>query len=703
MKKLLIIISSIGLITSSSLTVVSCSNWNDYSNLFDKDGSDENDGEFILDGPDEIINNVKSVLNSTVIADVKIKEENNLKILSRNIANHLVAIDDLISYLKKQVNIKDDNFKIEISNDNTFKLPELYGIGSDGITFDQNANVNLGKAKLDLFYLNKKLYTQEFNWTVPEYDVVEKVINSLHTNSFTNPDSLLAKKVDLILFDWADMGVPGIKITLGTIYQLIQLLNIKSVTNFSLRAGGMDDILSLIGPLLQPIKNLVNQDVNQLAQANPDEQNGKQIYENFDRDFRNNLQDLFSAFGNLLRSLGIKDEITIAGNEQKPDFTFKVSEFLNVNLFDLIDLDLSSINGEQEFGSGVAQGKMFIDLKIGSKGVQNKVAIGDILANVAPNIVLMFSKFLNPDTYNTTKGGSHNFLYLFLKELFTQMDDRLFTINSKNNKNHHSADSSGSTMGIDSLLFNLLLDYNKNNRVDEKLNLSIKLNLDIELKVLGITVKKTMFKNATLYELLDKIVISPGQIVLKIFNNLFNLGEKGYLELDTLFLGPNLNMIFFTNDSIKISAILDDMDLSSIERTAIDALMPLFQDTVTTTLNEQINKMLPEMSMQMIINLIPDSLIKGLGVEEKYLNNSKVIIEKAQFVFQFKKIGQNAIWENMVSSISSDVIARYDSLRLHIQNMQLRVIFESEKNGKFEYLTKDNLSINIVFSDDDTK
>ncbi|AUB31713.1 hypothetical protein [Spiroplasma floricola] len=689
MKKLLTVLSCMTLSSVSVLSVTSCTSKNDYDSIFDQNKpQDENKGDFIVDGPDQIIKKLENIVSKKVVVNVSVKSATN-KIQKSNFASEEKIIKELISNIKEQANITENGFTITIDSNNSFSLPELKGLSSDGITFDNDASLVYGQAFLRLNYLDKEIYTKVFEWTIPEYEVIENVINILQVNSYANVGDYKSKKIDIPLADLSGMGIP-LKITLGTIHTFISLLNITNSSNSfsSTKSGTSTDWMTAI---LTPIKKIVNLNVQELADANPNDANGQYIYNEFDKNFRKYFKDLFGALGGVLKTLGMQDSIKIPASETKPEVVIKISELLDTNIFDIVNFDPDSIAMNQDLGMGLS---MKMTAKIGSKGQNKKLLLGDLLANVAPNIVHIFAKFLNPKTYKPEFGGSHNLLYMLLKELITDMDPNLLKINEKNNPDHLSASNAKS--GVDSLLFNLMLDYNKNRRKTENLNLYIHLNLDLSGSVIGGT-KKVFDDN--LYEVLQDIKVVPGEMVLKIINRLFNFEGKNFLELDELFLSPNLKIEFFENSDINLEAIVERMDLDTIRKPIIQAAVPLIKSTITDKLNGAMNSFLPEMSMQKIINRFPGLLINELGVDKRYLDNAQVTFKKAKFVFQFYS-SESKEWTSVTKGINSRTFEIYSSFKLKVVEAQFLVKVNTQTNS-FEYLTKKDLTFDIIFSDQD--
>ncbi|WP_339021718.1 hypothetical protein [Spiroplasma endosymbiont of Atherix ibis] len=505
----------------------------------------------------------------------------------------------------------------------------------------------------------------------------------LQTNSYANVGDYKSKKIDIPLADLSGMGIP-LKITLGTIYTFISLLNITNSYSSSSSQSSSD----WMSTLLNSIKKIVNLNVQELADANPDDLNGQYIYNEFDKNFRKNFKDLFEVLGEALKVMGVQDNIKIPATDTKPETFIKISQLLDTNIFDIFNFDPDSIGMDQDLGGGL---KMKMSAKIGSKGQNKKLFLGDLLANVSPNIVHIFAKFLNPKTYDPEFGGSHNLVYMLLKELIADMDPNLLKINEKNNPDHLSASNAKS--GIDSLLFNLMLDYNKNRRKTENLNLYIHLNLDLTIPIEG--TKKVFDDN--LYEVLQDIKVVPGEMVLKIINRLFDFKGKSFIELDELFLSPNLNIKFFEDSDIYLEAIVERMDLSPIAKPIVKAAIPLIKSTITDKLNGAINSFLPEVSMQKIINKFPGTLINEIGVDKKYLDNSEVTFKTAKFVFQFYS-PETKDWTSIIRGINSRTFEIYNSFKLKVVDAQFLVKVNTQNNS-FEYLTKKDLTFDIIFSD----
>ncbi|AGR41401.1 hypothetical protein [Spiroplasma taiwanense] len=156
--------------------------------------------------------------------------------------------------------------------------------------------------------------------------------------------------------------------------------------------------------------------------------------------------------------------------------------------------------------------------------------------------------------------------------------------------------------------------------------------------------------------------------------------------------------------ALNTTLLIEKLDLGDLASSAIELFLPLFEDKITSTLNELINSNLPEISMQTIINLIPDALIKGLvpsNFDKTILDKATITIEKAQFVFQFKKYGENQEWKNQSGNISNRILNNNDTFRLHVQNVQIKISLVSEENGEFRYLTKEDIAFNVVFSSKD--
>ncbi|WP_338985643.1 hypothetical protein [Spiroplasma endosymbiont of Diplazon laetatorius] len=683
MKKLLTLLSCASLTAVSCLSVTSCSNNTEYEDIFEPDES-KNDGEFIKPGTEEVIESVQKAISDTVIADVSVKKTGGELLISDSLSSEQI-INQLIESIYKKVSITEEAFKISIDSNNSFSLPELKGVSSDGISFSEDANVTEGQAFLRLTYFDKEIFSKSFSWTVPEYNIIENVINMLHSNSYSIVGDYKSKKVDLPLVDLNDMGFP-MKITMGSIYIFISFLNITADNNtFSSNYDVADSINKIKGVL----KKLVSLDVKKLASANPDEIDGKAIYSEFDKNYRQIFRELFEVVSEVMVDFGISDTIIFPATEKRPEIEVKIKDILDVNILDIFEIDPSSLNMEDSVGMGI---KMKMNVQLGSKGKENNIALIDMLANIAPNVVHLFSKFLNPDTYTE----SHNLLFMILKELLTDMDPDLLSINEKNNKDHFSA--SNAKNGMDSLLFNLMLDYNKNNRKTENLNLWIHLKLDLlDIPIEG---NKKVFDD-NLYEVMEDIRIVPGEMALKLINRLFNFEGKQYLDLDQNILAPNLNIKFLNETDINLEAIVERMDLSTVGKEAVKAAIPLIKGNITDKLNSTLNSMLPELSLQKIMNNYATKLLTEIGVDKKYLEESNISIKKAQFVFQFYHKEQKE-WHSVNKGLSSRTFEIYSSIKLKIVNAQFSVDVNTEHNN-FHYLTKQDLTFDIIFSDNDTK
>ncbi|WP_339021716.1 hypothetical protein [Spiroplasma endosymbiont of Atherix ibis] len=123
MKKLLTVLSCMTLTSVSELSVISCTNKNDYESIFDQNKSqDENKGEFIVNGPDQIIKKLENIVSKKVIVNVSVKSTTN-KVQKSNFDSNETIIKELVNNLKKQANISEKGFTITIDSNNSFSLP----------------------------------------------------------------------------------------------------------------------------------------------------------------------------------------------------------------------------------------------------------------------------------------------------------------------------------------------------------------------------------------------------------------------------------------------------------------------------------------------------------------------------------------------------------------------------------------------------
>ncbi|QEH61456.1 hypothetical protein SCHIN_v1c02590 [Spiroplasma chinense] len=693
MKKLLSVLSSFSLITFSTLSVVSCAGDFDYDSVYTEE-PEGNNGQFVDDSTLKIVTKAEKLVNNHASIGANLGEAAHGKEWSDLSSDVKGSIQDQVyNYISDQLDLDASRFQLEIARDSTFSIPKLKGLTNESIT--EEAIVDSGNVKFYLKYLNKEIYRGEIKWSIPEFDVISSIANILNSNSAKNSIYDI-KKIDIPL-GAVDFSGVSMELTLGTITNLIGLLNTL-----------LDS--SLLGDVGVGIKNIMNMDVKGLAKADPDK--NQSVYESFDKDFRKNLQTVFNGIKKLLDNFGIPSTITIPSFfEGKEPIEVSVDKLLEVNIFDIIDLDLSNLNEDihQDVDSGMAiVGSVPVDIHVEgsmtSKGQKNSLKLIDLISNVAPNVVKLLNKFLNPDTYNPELGGSGNLLYLLLKELITDMDQDLETINRNNNDDNLSAGAAKS--GLDSMFFNLILGYNKNKREEKDSAIYFKLKVQITAVPLGLTVKIDLLDD-NLYQLLNKVRINPGEIVLKIINKLFNLEGEEYLDLNKPFISSEDNMQFIEPIDIYYDEIMSEADITekpSIPFVDSDevvrGILSGLDTSVTTQIADQINGMingaLPTLSLQDVINFKPSILLEQLGIVSENLENAEVKITQAHFVFQFWE-PINKEWVSQTTGINDITFERYSSMKLHFFDVQFQIDMNTESNGSYTLKTRDDLRFDMIF------
>lgn len=689
MKKLLAILGSSTLGTSGVLTVVSCDNKVNYDNLFDDTEENNNHGEYIKPGLEASLAKFERAVQQTILLKTPVGQRRgkDLKQINQKLATERETnILALTTHLKAACDFTQSGFVIEINDDNSFTTPVINGFDSTNFSGDEISVTN-GTAYVSLKYLNTVVATKTVSWSIPEFELLSEVTNLLNMNGYDKVGAYKAAKLDIPLFNLGSLGVP-LKITLGTISGIISLLDLLHAD----ADANNNPIVDLLKPVVEPIQRIARLDVNALTKKDINGFDGVIAYGVFDTEFRRAMQQLFEGIKTLLAQFNLSDEITLPDNGSGIEQKIKITELLNANVFEILNFDTSSLNSTQEV-SGLT---VKINATIGSKGVGGQLKMIDLLANAAPNFVKLINKFLDPDTYNIAKGGSHNLIYLMLKELITDMDPDLLKLNEANNSDNKSAANAKS--GLDSLLFNMLLDYNKSNRTPEKLNVYLHLKLVATVPVIG----DLQIFNDSLYQLTNKIMINPGEIVLKIINNLFDLKGQQSIDFKTPFLSPDLNMSFLESEDIDMQAIIDDMDTSDFNKQALSAFSGTLKSSITDNVNKQINALIPEMTMQKLVAIDPKAMLRELKVPEKYLDSASITMEDAKFVFQFYNPVEQT-WNNVTRGISYRTFEIYTSMKIKFTEVRFKIYFETPENAVFEYFTKQNLTFDIVFADTDTK
>ncbi|ARU92203.1 hypothetical protein SCLARK_001750 [Spiroplasma clarkii] len=399
MKKLLSIMGSFALITSSTSYAVSCGWSENYDDLFDTE-TKTNQGEWIAQGLTTSIAAFEKLAISNIVIATPIRTARIQSINEELESNRKQNISALEAYITKACNFQGPNLSIEIYNDNSFQIPLIDGYDNNNVSL-QEIDVRKGTATVNLKYLNKVLSTQSLNWNIPEYELLVSVTNLLNTNSYAAVGDYDVSKIDIPIVDLASIGFP-LKITLGTLSTMLTMLGVISGPN---SGGGIPGISDIIKPVLEPIKNLTKLDVHALAQAEP----GDNTYIKFNQDFRNGLKEVLAGVGDVLKKFGMADTISLPVGEAGQEVLVKISEILDQDVFKLVSIDTSAFNTQVVSDSTTID----IELSLGSKGKDGELKIIDLLANAAPNLVKILAKFLDTDTYDISKGGSHNMVFYY--------------------------------------------------------------------------------------------------------------------------------------------------------------------------------------------------------------------------------------------------------------------------------------------------
>ncbi|QEH61451.1 hypothetical protein SCHIN_v1c02540 [Spiroplasma chinense] len=679
MKKLISMLSSLSLITFSTLSVVSCAGDYNYDSLFvEKDKG--NKGEYVDDSTVKVVNKLEKLTSKQMAANVNLGRAAHGTDWGDLDSSEKADIQNQVkNFISEQIEMDTSKFELEMDTSATFTIPKL--IGMEGQSITQEAKVTTGNAGISLKYRSKTIYEGNIAWSIPEFDIIKDIANILNSNSGLNSIYDI-KQIDIPLGTFDFSGV-SITLTMGTITNFIGLVN--TMLNSS-----------LLGDVGVGVNNLMKMDLKGLAAAQP----GSPVYDKFDSDFRNNLKMIFTGLESLLTSFGMSPIITLPSmGEGKEPIELKISELLDFNILDLVDFNVSDMNTEMDSNGA----HITIKAEMLSRGKENTLRLIDILSNVAPNVVHLVSKFLNPDTYNPDLGGSGNILFLLLQDLITEMSPELETINNKNNDDNASAGAARS--GLDSLLFNFLLGYNKVNRTREKANLYFYIDLTAFKDIsLGTATIKLLHYN--LEELLNLITLRPGEIVMKIINKLFDLEGESYLDLNKPFISGEDNMQFVDGNLISDTAFANLVDGAEYTTTGVvpedavksylEAYRDSFRNQIITQINDQINAMIPTLSLQDIINLNPNLMLQQLGIVPENLQTAEVKITKAHFVFEFWNDDAKE-WDKITKGISDRTFAVYKSMKVRFFDVQFQVDLDTEANGKYTLLTRDDLTYDIIF------
>lgn len=652
MKKILLLFTSMTLIATPLNIVTSCGTKNDYNGLFG-DENEKNDGSYIKESSKKVVDkfNAESSKLFTVNSKVEGVSEAGLKAT-------------LLEELKEKIILEDNKFHLEIVEDNSFTKPIMKGYEANGTT-KKEIKIEYGKARVNLYYLDTLLKTNSIQWSTGYFDIYMSMINLINGNSLETVGNYNSAKVDLAIFSF-NIGGSVTKITLGTLYSFIELLD--RLSSFE---------IPLVDEIMKPIKSISNMNLNNLTEVDPSSLAGKNKYESFENEFKDHLKQFVKKLGDLLISFGLPEEIEIPNIKGDNKTKVKIKDLLNINLIDTLGLDLSSLGNED------------MKLEIGNTNGKNNLSLMNVLISAAPNMCELLKYLFSTDNYKK----SHSFVYNMISYFFNDMSDALKLINKKNNEDNLSV--SRAKTNIDSLLFNALIGFNKNKRGVNG-NWYLKLEFWYTVEVAG----RNRMINDYLDNLLNKILLNPTNIALNIFNSIITPKKSGATNIEDSILSPNMNVNFIEDvDAIKL---IDESDLSDFIKGIIKPFAGTIREKVLSTANEALNKIIPELKMSTLLNKSLKQILVSLGVPQTDLDNSKVELLKGEYSFLFYS-KENENWVPTNYGLSTSDFQKYNSFKLKFRNCQFKVSYMIDGEVSYTTMTKDDITFDLIFSDEDGK
>ncbi|AKU79656.1 hypothetical protein [Spiroplasma turonicum] len=672
MKKILTILGSLFIVVSPIGAIVSCSSSNSNSSLFD-DSIHSNNGEYLPQSVNNVTEQFNKLNNDKYFTNINIEESN----------SDLIK-NDILNQVADNIKLKSSDFKVTLAQNKNFSLPfvDNLNLGEESIT-SKNLLQTDGKIDISLYYFDELLSTITVKYASSIFEAYNNVVNIFNFNSLDNLGKNNPKQLDVSLLR---IDALGKDVTLGTIYSLLQ--TIRAVSG-----------LGPIKPLVKDLDNIAKMDLKSL------ETYDKNNYDNFHNEFENNFRSLITHVSDLLVQFGQKDEFEVPVGDKL--VKIKLSEILDVNILEILNIDVNSFSNDM------------MSIEIGDQLGKNKITIFDILKNVEPMIVYLFNMIFSTkeQTYFTT---SHNLLYSFLKFLTADLDEnesiaKIFYANF--NKETDGLSVRAASTNLDVFFLNALVGYDKNRRY-EKGNFYIKVKVVIKIEELGLEswiasiVKSivgsdilTVLNNEYLGKVLESVQITPSIILQQMITNMYEHKESnGYFDWKQAIIGnPNDNQINFVEDidANRIVNNIKEIAGNSFVSTIANSLGGTLKDKAIPMINEKVNAIIPSFTMEPIISLLKDGIIKSLGVTDEWLENNEVEIVKASYDFVFRKnntIDNNKIeWVGRLDSLNISQLINYQSFKIIFRNVQFKITNKLDK--KLVTLSRDDISFDIIFSD----
>ncbi|ASP28556.1 hypothetical protein SCORR_v1c07840 [Spiroplasma corruscae] len=664
MKRIISILSAIAISVVPLGTIVSCSSSSKIQDLFD-DSDDSNKGAYLPENIKKKLNDFDLVALETFTTNEEIND-----------SNKDVILQEMITKVEEKLNFKNDDFKIKLDKGDKYELPILKDLqrGQDLVTL-KDIEQSKGTIKLSLYYLDNLQAKQEFSFTSSIFDAYSKIINNLSNNSSTNIVNNNAKKLDLSLISTSFSGMT-INVTLGTILNILDLLNTLSSTGIS----------KSLTEIVDTIKGIGNMDLNKLTTYN------SSVYNDFNNKFEQSFNFIFKKLGDLLKEFGVPDEIELPIGEAP--IKVKISEILNVNLLDVLGIDISKFNSDM------------ITIKIEDDGGKNRITILDVLKNISPYVVSVINQIFVENSISYFH-SSHNLLYSLLKFFTEEKNDNEVLSKIYNaNFDGDSISLGSATSNIDMMFYDLLIGFDKERR-DEKSHLRITIKVvydindldispsfvkDIIIKALG-TDKLTIFNDDYLSKVLKYVKVTPSEIVNRVLQAIYKDRDGGLFDMNE----ENIVKDISTDDLIDINVVglLNSIkELQSGLGQYASALAGTIKEKALPMINKMIAGVVPAIPIKPIISLLKDKIISSLVSDNKLLEQNDFELLSAKFQIALK---DNDDWIKINNTIQIEDFSRYTSMKLIFTNVQYRVA--SKLDPSLVTKTRDDLTFDIVLSD----